>query len=58
MIERLCGDKELCIRLGERAAETARQYTWERNGRDLAAIFEEILARKTRPAGETLTQEL
>ncbi|MBZ5696709.1 MAG: glycosyltransferase family 4 protein [Acidobacteriia bacterium] len=58
MIGRLCRDKEFRMRLGENAVETARQYTWERNGRDLAAIFEEILARKTRPAGETLTQEL
>lgn len=58
MIHRLREDREFRMRLGEKAAETARQYTWERNGRDLAAIFEEILARKTRPAGETLTQEL
>jgi len=57
MIRRLCEDREFRMRLSEKAAGTARQYTWERNGRDLAAIFEEILARKTRPAGETLTQE-
>lgn len=58
MIRRLCEDKEFRMHLGEKAAETARQYTWERNGRDLSAIFGEILARKTRSAGETLTQEL
>jgi hypothetical protein len=29
------------------ASETARQYTWERNGQELSAIFREILLRKT-----------
>lgn len=46
MIRRLCEDAEFRNQLGERATETARQYTWERNGRELASIFEETLLRK------------
>jgi glycosyltransferase involved in cell wall biosynthesis len=57
MIRRLYEDQELCNRLGTNATETMRQYTWSRNGRELAEIFEEILRRKTRPAPQTLTQE-
>jgi glycosyltransferase involved in cell wall biosynthesis len=57
MIRRLYEDKEFRDRLGERAAETARQYTWESNGRELAAIFEAILQRKSRFAAQTLAQE-
>jgi glycosyltransferase involved in cell wall biosynthesis len=58
MIQRLYEDKEFCNRLGKKASETARRYTWESNGRDLAAIFEEILRRKSGLAARTLTQEL
>jgi UDP-glucose:(heptosyl)LPS alpha-1,3-glucosyltransferase len=47
MIRRLFGDKEYRNRLGANASDTMRQYTWERNGRELTAIFKEILLRKT-----------
>jgi glycosyltransferase involved in cell wall biosynthesis len=57
MIRRLYEDKEFRERLGERAGRTMRQYTWESNGRELAAIFEEILQRKSGFAGQTLAQE-
>ena len=57
MIRRLHEDKELRNRLGNKACETARRYTWDRNGRDLAVILEEILQRKARPGIQTLTQE-
>jgi UDP-glucose:(heptosyl)LPS alpha-1,3-glucosyltransferase len=57
MIRRLYEDRELRATIGEKAAEITRQYTWERNGRELAAIFEEILRRKSRPAEQTLVQE-
>jgi glycosyltransferase involved in cell wall biosynthesis len=57
MIRRLYGDIEFRLRLGEKAAETARQYTWERNGRELTAIFEEILQRKLARAEHSLAQE-
>jgi glycosyltransferase involved in cell wall biosynthesis len=60
MIRRLCADGPFRARLGVEAAKTARQYTWERNGRELAAIFGEVLLRKrkSRLEGQTLTQEL
>jgi len=57
MIRRLYEDRELRATIGEKASETTRQYTWERNGRELAAILEEILRRKSRPAEQTLAQE-
>jgi glycosyltransferase involved in cell wall biosynthesis len=57
MIRRLCEDREFRERLGENAAKTAQQYTWERNGRDLAAIFEEILQRKVHANERSLAQE-
>ena len=60
MIRRLYADEAFRSRLGEEAAKTTRQYTWERNGRELTAIFEEVLLRKrkSRLEGQTLTQEL
>jgi glycosyltransferase involved in cell wall biosynthesis len=45
MISRLYEDVQFRNRLGEKAAETARQYSWESNGRELAAIFDEVLGR-------------
>lgn len=58
MIGRLCEDKEFRALLGKKAGEMARQYTWERNARELVAILKETFAQKARPTGETLTQEL
>ena len=57
MIRRLYNDKEFRSQMAERAAQTAAQFTWERNGRDLSAIFHEVLRRKARPEPQTLTQE-
>jgi UDP-glucose:(heptosyl)LPS alpha-1,3-glucosyltransferase len=57
MIHQLYCDGEFRTRLGRCAAETAKQYTWERNGHELTTIFEEILSRKTRRAAQTLAQE-
>jgi glycosyltransferase involved in cell wall biosynthesis len=57
MIRRLYEDEPFRTGLGEKAAETARQYTWERNGRELAAIFKEIIRRKSGVAPQTVTQE-
>jgi glycosyltransferase involved in cell wall biosynthesis len=45
MISGLYEDVQFRNRLGEKAAETTRQYTWESNGRELAAIFDEVLRR-------------
>jgi glycosyltransferase involved in cell wall biosynthesis len=55
MIRRLYEDRELAARLGKCAHETARQYTWERNGRELSLIFEELLERKSQNAARTVT---
>lgn len=57
MIRRLYEDRDLRAAMGARAAQTTQQYTWERNGRELAAILEEILQRKSRPTEQTLAQE-
>jgi len=57
MIRRLYEDEVFRARLGDNAAATARNYTWEQNGLELAAIFEEILRRKARPAAQTITGE-
>lgn len=57
MIRRLYEDGPFRTGLGEKAARTAQQYTWERNGRELTAIFEEILRRKSGVVAQTLTQE-
>ena len=49
MIRRLYVDHEFRARMGKSAAETTKQYTWERNGEDLLKIFQEILQRKPGP---------
>ena len=58
MIRRLYEDREFRERLGVNAAETARQYTWERNGRELTEIFQEIIRRKARPVVQSAASEL
>lgn len=57
MIRRLYEDEQFRSQLGEKAAATARQYTWESNSRELAEIFQGIARRNARPASQTLTQE-
>jgi glycosyltransferase involved in cell wall biosynthesis len=57
MIRMLCEHPDFSARLGAKAAETARAYTWERNGRELTAIFEDILRQKESPAAATLREE-
>lgn len=57
MIRRLHEDRVFAQQLGERAAHTAQKYTWERNGRELAAIFEDILGRKSKLETQPVTQE-
>ena len=58
MIRRLYEDEPFRARLGEKAAETAQQYTWDRSSRELAAVFSEIIERQSRSSGQTLMQEL
>lgn len=57
MVRRLYEDKGLRGRLGEWAAATARKYTWESNGRDLAAIFKGVLERKLAVSGQSMIAE-
>lgn len=57
MIRRLYSDPDLRERMGAKAVETARQFSWEQNARDLAAIFEQIIRRKSGLQAQTLTQE-
>lgn len=58
MIHRLYENPEFRSRLGANAAETARRYTWERNGREMITIFQEILQRKANSATQSVAQEL
>ena len=57
MIRRLYEDGPSGRGSVEKAAETTQQYTWERNGRELAAIFEDILRGKAQPAAQALEQK-
>jgi glycosyltransferase involved in cell wall biosynthesis len=58
MIRRRYQDQAFTSHLRKRPANAAPQYTWERNGRELAEIFEEIFRRKLGFAARTPTQEL
>ncbi len=57
VIRKICQDPAFRVHLGEKAAETARQYTWELNGHDLELIFEDVTRRKAQDSGHTLAQE-
>ncbi|HEV3481373.1 MAG TPA: glycosyltransferase family 4 protein [Candidatus Acidoferrales bacterium] len=46
MIRRLCEDRAFREHLGQNAAAKAREFTWERNGQQLTAIFEESMRQK------------
>lgn len=56
LIRQLYTDRSVSNRLGDRAAASARQFTWESNARDLAGIFNQILIRKSLPTADTLAQ--
>ncbi|HEV2489369.1 MAG TPA: glycosyltransferase family 4 protein [Candidatus Acidoferrales bacterium] len=45
-------------RLGQRAAQKMRQFTWERNGREMTEILLKALEKKTSLAGLPLRQEV
>jgi UDP-glucose:(heptosyl)LPS alpha-1,3-glucosyltransferase len=50
-------DRELSRRLGENAARTAQQYTWDRNGEQFREIFARILGRKEKSHAAAIRQE-
>jgi UDP-glucose:(heptosyl)LPS alpha-1,3-glucosyltransferase len=49
LIKRLYDDQALRKRIGDNAAKTARQYTWDRNAAELRALFEQVIAKRTGP---------
>jgi glycosyltransferase involved in cell wall biosynthesis len=58
LIRRLYENREFRDRLGAKAASTTLEYTWERNGRELVEIFEEILRRKAGASSATAVEAL
>ena len=38
-------------RIGEAAAKTARQYSWDRNARELGRLFQKVLDKKAAAGG-------
>jgi glycosyltransferase involved in cell wall biosynthesis len=57
MIRQLYEDKSFRERLGTNAAQTAREYTWERNARELSGLLEETLRQKAKISARTVEQE-
>ena len=53
----LCVDRELRRRLGENAARTTQQYTWDRNGEQFRELFAQMLSRKEKSPAAALRQE-
>lgn len=47
LLRRLCEQPELRRRIGESAARTAQQYTWEKNAEMTRRWLEEVLRKKT-----------
>jgi glycosyltransferase involved in cell wall biosynthesis len=58
LIRRLYQNREFRDQLGAKAAESTLELTWERNGRELVKIFEEILRRKAQSSPETAVEAL
>ena len=52
LVERLSNAPELCRQMGERAAQTAMQYTWERNATEMRAQLDLALRRRRATEGE------
>jgi len=48
-MKRLSTDPGWCKQLGEAAARTARQYTWERNAEQMRDLFEQARRRRAAP---------
>jgi len=46
LVALLCSDAGLRERMGEAAAHTARQYTWDRNAEQLGRLIKEVIRRK------------
>ena len=48
LIRELIADPALRNRLGEAAAKTERQYTWERNAAQMRELFDKALRQSSR----------
>lgn len=57
MLRRLIEEPSSREVIARNAVETALKFTWERNGRELAGIFEQVLAQKRGKEAQTLAQE-
>jgi glycosyltransferase involved in cell wall biosynthesis len=57
MVRRLVEDRQVAGQLGRHAHQTALQFTWERNGRELSEIFQGVAAQKSGHAARTAPQE-
>jgi glycosyltransferase involved in cell wall biosynthesis len=57
MLLEMANDPAFAARLAQRGAETARQFTWERNVDDVRGIFAQVLARNDRGSAEVATSE-
>jgi len=58
LIARLYENTELGQRLGRKAAETALQYTWDRNVRELRGILLQTLAKTNLVEAFSLQQDV
>ncbi len=57
MIRLLVENREFANRLGHNAHQTALQFTWERNGRELNEIFQTLAVQRSENAARSANQE-
>jgi len=58
LIRRLYLNREFRDQLASNAADSTLEFTWERNGRELVKIFEEIIRRKAESSPATAVEVL
>jgi glycosyltransferase involved in cell wall biosynthesis len=58
MIQRIRNDADFRSILGQNAAVTAGNYTWDRNGQELTAILEDAVRRKKRLPAQPVAQDI
>jgi UDP-glucose:(heptosyl)LPS alpha-1,3-glucosyltransferase len=57
LIALVYSNKDLRRRIGKAAAETARQYTWDRNAEQLCRVFQDVLRQKECPRAAVASEE-
>jgi glycosyltransferase involved in cell wall biosynthesis len=50
LIKLICGNEALREKMGEAAARTAAQYTWDGNATQLRTLFEQVLEQRRNPS--------